>query len=371
MKIGTILTARVDWLSPGEGGHPIVISSRVRLARNLAKLAFPGWAKKTERIRILDEIKPEVDGLAQMRNSFSEQLNELSAMDKQVLVERHLISREHAAKGMGSAVVINSTQTVSIMINEEDHLRMQAITSGLELQKTYRVIDDVDTALESHLDFAFDPELGYLTACPTNVGTGMRASAMVHLPGLVLSEQINQVINSVNKIGLAVRGLYGEGTEAMGNLFQVSNQTTLGENESQIIERLNKVIETLIQRENQARENLLETKRPMLMDQVGRAYGILTHAYAVSSKEALNLLSVMRLGIDLGFFPEEGRLLINSLLMETQPAHLQHLSQQKLAAEERDHLRADIVREKLKSLPKPNKNKLSGGHAAGPASETQ
>jgi protein arginine kinase len=157
----------------------------------------------------------------------------------------------------------------------------------------------------------------------------------------------------------------------MGNLFQVSNQTTLGENESQIIERLNKVIETLIQRENQARENLLETKRTMLMDQVGRAYGILTHAFSVSSKEALNLLSVMRLGIDLGFFPEEGRVLTNSLLMETQPAHLQHLSQQKLAAEERDHLRADIVREKLKSFPKPNKNKLSGGQAEGPASETQ
>ena len=316
-------------------------------------------------------IKPRVEELSEMQDSFSELLQDLSAMEKQVLVERHLISREHAAKGMGSAVVINSTQTVSIMINEEDHLRMQAITSGLELQKTFRVIDDVDTALESHLDFAFDSELGYLTACPTNVGTGMRASAMVHLPGLVLSEQINQVINSVNKIGLAVRGLYGEGTEAMGNLFQVSNQTTLGENESQIIDRLNKVIETLIQRENQARANLLETKRPMLMDQVGRAYGILTHAYAVSSKEALNLLSVMRLGIDLGFFPEEGRILINSLLMETQPAHLQHLSQQKLAAEERDHLRADIVREKLKNLPKPNKNKLSGGQAAGPASETQ
>src|SRR3984893_461556 len=371
MKISTILKTRGDWLSADGGHHPIVISSRVRLARNLAKLAFPGWAKKTERIRILDEIKPEVDGLAQMRNSFSEQLNELSATEKQVLVERHLISREHAAKGMGSAVVINSTQTVSIMINEEDHLRMQAITSGLELQKTFRVIDDVDTALEAHLDFAFDSELGYLTACPTNVGTGMRASAMVHLPGLVLSEQINQVINSVNKIGLAVRGLYGEGTEAMGNLFQVSNQTTLGENESQIIDRLNKVIETLVQRENQAREHLLQTKRPMLMDQVGRAYGILTHAYCVSSKEALNLLSVMRLGIDLEFFPAEGRVLTNSLLMETQPAHLQHLSQQKLAAEERDHLRADIVREKLKGLPKPNRNKLSGGQAAGPASETQ
>jgi protein arginine kinase len=246
------------------------------------------------------------------------------------------------------------------MINEEDHLRMQAITCGLELEKTFQLIDDIDTALEAQLDFAFEEELGYLTACPTNVGTGMRASAMVHLPGLVLGEQINQVVNSVNKIGLAVRGLYGEGTEAMGNLFQVSNQTTLGEKEDQIIGRLHKVIETLIQRETQARENLMATKRTTLMDQIGRAYGILTHAYSISSKEALNLISVLRLGIDLGFFPEEGRGIINQLLMETQPAHLQNLSQQKLAAEERDHLRADIVRARLKNFPRPPNTKTSG-----------
>jgi protein arginine kinase len=340
-------------LSSAGDHHPIVISSRVRLARNLAKMPFPGWAKKSERIRILEEIKPEVEVLPEMSNSFSQQLNELSATEKQVLVERHLISREHAAKGMGSAVVINSAQTLSIMVNEEDHLRMQAITGGFDLPQTFQLIDGIDTMLESQLDFAFDEELGYLTACPTNVGTGMRASAMVHLPGLVLSEQINQVVNSVNKIGLAVRGLYGEGTEAMGNLFQVSNQTTLGEKEDQIIERLNKVIETLIQRENQARTNLLDTRRTMLMDQVGRAYGILNYSYSISSKEALNLLSVLRLGIDLGFFPEQGRTIINQLLLDTQPAHLQHTSQQKLAAEERDHLRADTVREQLKSFPKP------------------
>jgi len=359
MKIDAILTRPGDWMSGGTW-HPIVISSRVRLARNLAKLPFPGWAKKSERVRILEEIKPEVDTLPAIRDGFSEQLNELSATEKQVLVERHLISREHAAKGMGSAVVINPQQTISIMINEEDHLRMQAITCGLELEKTFQLIDEIDTALEAQLDFAFDEELGYLTACPTNVGTGMRASAMVHLPGLVLGEQINQVVNSVNKIGLAVRGLYGEGTEAMGNLFQVSNQTTLGEKEDQIIGRLHKVIETLIQRETQARENLMATKRTTLMDQIGRAYGILTHAYSISSKEALNLISVLRLGIDLGFFPEDGRGIINELLMETQPAHLQNVSQQKLAAEERDHLRADIVRARLKNFPRPPNTKTSG-----------
>ncbi|MFY9987004.1 MAG: protein arginine kinase [Chthoniobacterales bacterium] len=359
MKIDPILTRPGDWLSGGSR-HPIVISSRVRLARNLAKLPFPGWAKKSERVRILEEIKPEVDMLPAIKDGFSEQLNELTATEKQVLVERHLISREHAAKGMGSAVVINPQQTISIMINEEDHLRMQAITCELELEKTFQLIDEIDTALEAQLDFAFDEELGYLTACPTNVGTGMRASAMVHLPGLVLGEQINQVVNSVNKIGLAVRGLYGEGTEAMGNLFQVSNQTTLGEKEDQIIGRLHKVIETLIQRETQARENLLATKRTTLMDQTGRAYGILTHAYSISSKEALNLISILRLGIDLGFFPEEGRAIINQLLMDTQPAHLQNLSQQKLAAEERDHLRADIVRERLKNFPRPPNTKSPG-----------
>jgi protein arginine kinase len=359
MKIQAILTKPGDWLSGG-CWHPIVISSRVRLARNLARLPFPGWAKKSERVRILEEIKPEVDALPSMKEGFSEQLNELSATEKQVLVERHLISREHAAKGMGSAVVINPAQTVSIMINEEDHLRMQAITCGLDLTKPFQMIDDIDTALEAQLDFAFDEQLGYLTACPTNVGTGMRASAMVHLPALVLSEQINQVVNSVNKIGLAVRGLYGEGTEAMGNLFQVSNQTTLGEKEDQIIGRLHKVIDTLIQRETQARENLLETKRTTLLDQIGRAYGILTHAYSISSKEALNLISILRLGIDLGFFPEEGRAIINHLLMDTQPAHLQNVSQQKLAAEERDQLRADIVRDKLKNFPRPPNTKEPG-----------
>ncbi len=371
MKIAAILASPGEWATSSADQHPIVISSRVRLARNLARAPFPGWAKKSERMRILDEIKPEVDALESMSDAFSTPLNELSAMEKQVLVERHLISREHAAKGMGSAVIINPSQTVSIMINEEDHLRMQAITSGFGLPRTFQMIDEVDTALEAHLEFAFDPRFGYLTACPTNVGTGIRASAMVHLPGLVLGEQINQVVNSVNKIGLAVRGLYGEGTEAMGNLFQVSNQTTLGEKESQIIDRLGKVVETLVQRETQARANLLETKRNVFLDQVGRAFGILTNAYSISSKEALNLLSIIRLGIDLRIFPEEGRCLINQLLMETQPAHLQLSSKQKLAAEERDNLRSDLIREKLKNFPKPPNTRASDSPPGSSASEAR
>ena len=237
-----------EWLR-GEGPHhQIVISSRVRLARNLRNRAFPGWAKKAERTAILELIKPRVEELPEMQDSFSELLQDLSALEKQVLVERHLISREHAAKSVGSAVVMNRRQTLSIMINEEDHLRMQSIRSGLQLKQAFKLVDKVDSALEGKLDFAYDQRLGYLTACPTNVGTGMRASAMLHLPGLVLSELINQVMQAVNKIGLAVRGLYGEGTEAMGNLFQISNQTTLGEKEEEIIARLTKVIETIIRR---------------------------------------------------------------------------------------------------------------------------
>ena len=371
MKFSNVMSTAGEWLR-GEGPHhQIVISSRVRFARNLRDRAFPGWAKKAERTAILDLIRPRVEELAEMQDSFSELLQDLSALEKQVLVERHLISREHAAKGVGSAVVMNRRQTLSIMINEEDHLRMQSIRSGLQLKQAFKLVDKVDSALESKLEFAYDQRLGYLTACPTNVGTGMRASAMLHLPGLVLSELINQVIQAVSKIGLAVRGLYGEGTEAMGNLFQISNQTTLGEKEDEIVSRLTKVIETIIGKEHDARQVLIQKKSNTLWDQIGRAYGVLTYAHAMSSKEALNLLSIIKLGVDLGTFPEDRRLPIDELFIDTQPAHLQKTSQQKLNAEERDHLRAQIIRERLKLFPKPDISKIvresGNGATAGPS----
>jgi len=371
VKFSNVMSTAGEWLR-GEGPHhQIVISSRVRFARNLRDRAFPGWAKKAERTAILDLIRPRVEELAEMQDSFSELLQDLSALEKQVLVERHLISREHAAKGVGSAVVMNRRQTLSIMINEEDHLRMQSIRSGLQLKQAFKLVDKVDSALESKLEFAYDQRLGYLTACPTNVGTGMRASAMLHLPGLVLSELINQVIQAVSKIGLAVRGLYGEGTEAMGNLFQISNQTTLGEKEDEIVNRLTKVIETIIGKEHDARQVLIQKKSNTLWDQIGRAYGVLTYAHAMSSKEALNLLSIIKLGVDLGTFPEDRRLPIDELFIDTQPAHLQKTSQQKLNAEERDHLRAQIIRERLKLFPKPDISKMAeesgNGATAGPS----
>jgi protein arginine kinase len=280
-------------------------------------------------------------------------MDTLSALDKQLLVERHLISREHAARNVGSGIVINERETLAVMINEEDHLRMQSLKSGLQLKNAFKVLDKVDTELEAHFDFAFSARLGYLTACPTNVGTGMRASAMLHLPAMVVSEQINQVIQAVGKLGLAVRGFYGEGTEALGNVFQISNQTTLGEKENEVIDRLNKVILQIIEHEENARLSLLEKKPRLVYDQVGRAYGILTNARAMSSKEALNLFSLVRMGADLGLFPDGTQMVMDELFILTQPAHVQKAVDKKLTAEERDLCRADVIRDRLKHLPQP------------------
>jgi len=359
VKISSLFSSGGEWARNDGPHHQIVISSRVRLARNLKGHPFPGWAKKSDRLQTLELIKPQVEGMSELSDAYSEYLQDLSQLEKQVLVERHLISREHAAKGVGSAVVVNKKQTLSIMINEEDHLRMQVIKSGLQLKSAFRLVDKVDSALEARVDYAFHPTLGYLTACPTNVGTGMRASAMIHLPALVLSDQINQVIQAVNKIGLAVRGLYGEGTEAMGNLFQISNQTTLGEREDDIIARLNKVIERIIGHEQNARQTLLQEKPGTLLDHIGRGYGILSHAYSMSSKEALNLLSFLKLGVDLGLFAAECQATIDELFILTQPAHMQRNSRQKLAPEERDALRAEIIRDKLREFPKPDSSKVA------------
>jgi protein arginine kinase len=331
----------------------IVMSSRVRLARNLKGAAFPGWAKKPERIKVLETIRPAVESLPEMVDALSETMDNLGPLDKQMLVERHLISREHAAKSSGSGLVLNHDESFSVMINEEDHLRMQALLPGFQLRQAWIAIDHLDSELEKKLNYAFDNEWGYLTACPTNLGTGIRVSAMLHLPGLVLAEQINPIIQSVNRLGLAVRGLYGEGTEALGNVFQVSNQMTLGEDEKTIVERLEKVLSQIIENEENARLKLLEIKPKVVYNHIGRAYGILANAHSVSSKEAMNLLSLMRLGLDLDLFPGQYRSLVDELFLETQPAHLQKKYSDKLTAEERDALRADMVRDRLKNVSRP------------------
>ena len=331
----------------------IVMSSRVRLARNLRDASFPGWAKKPERVKILETILPAISALPEMADSFAEAMDNLTALDKQILVERHLISREHAAKNVGSGIVLNREESFCVMINEEDHLRMQALRPGFQIREAWNAIDRLDSALEKKLNYAFDNELGYLTACPTNLGTGIRVSAMLHLPGLVLAEQINPIIQSVNKLGLAVRGLYGEGTEALGNVFQVSNQMTLGESETVIVERLEKVLGQIIEHEENARQSLMEKKPKTVFNHIGRAYGVLANAHSISSKETMNLLSLLRVGIDLNLFPGTPRALVDELFLVTQPAHLQKQVSDKLSAEERDLLRADMVRERLKNVSRP------------------
>ncbi|MGD0743942.1 MAG: protein arginine kinase [Verrucomicrobiota bacterium] len=351
--IHTFLSSPAE-MARRHGPHDrIVMSSRVRLARNLRDAVFPGWAKKLERVRVLELIRPAIESLPEMKDSFSEVMDNLGALDKQMLVERHLISREHAAKSAGSGLIFSRDETFCVMINEEDHLRMQALRPGLQLRQVWNAIDHLDSELEKKLDYAFDNELGYLTACPTNLGTAIRVSAMLHLPGLVLTEQINPIIQSVNKLGLAVRGLYGEGTEALGNVFQVSNQMTLGENEAAIVERLEKVLSQIIEHEENARQTLLEKKPKMVYNHIGRAYGILANAHSISSKETMNLLSLLRLGVDMELFPGAERSLVDELFLTTQPAHLQKQISDKLSAEERDLLRADMLRDRLKSVSRP------------------
>ena len=354
MKLEEFLTLSKE---PREQSGPedrIVMSSRVRLARNLQGHSFPTWAKKPDRVKTLELIRPAIESLPQFADAFSSGLDKLSSMEKQLLVERHLVSREHAAKSGGSGVVFTKDESICVMINEEDHLRMQVLKPGLQVDEAWKELDALDSNLEKKLDYAFSDDLGYLTACPTNLGTAIRVSAMLHLPGLVLSEQINQIINSVNKLGLAVRGLYGEGTEALGNIFQVSNQMTLGESESQIVTRLGKVLNQIIEHEENARATLLEGKSSTVYNHIGRAYGILANAHVIASKEAMNLLSLLRLGVDFKMFNGIDHAVIDELFLSTQPAHLQQQHAGKLGAEERDVLRATMLRKRLKKVKRPH-----------------
>lgn len=353
MTLEQLLERPTEWIV-NEGPHgKIVLSSRVRLARNLRGHPFPEWANRARRQKVLELVMPVVAGLPEMKEHFAATMDSLSGSDKQLLVERHLISRVLSARNHGSGVVINKEETISVMINEEDHLRMQAVRAGLQLQKVFKIIDKVDSELEAELDYAYSPRFGYLTACPTNVGTGMRASAMLHLPGLVLSNQIGQIIQAVNKLGMAVRGLHGEGTEAQGNLFQISNQVTLGEKETDLIERLNKVVLQIVEHEENARWTLLEKEPNRLYDQIGRAYGVLRYAHQLDSKEALNLLSMLRMGVDLELLPAAGRPVVDELMMLSQPAHIKRSAGRNLGARERDVWRAELIRTRLRELAAP------------------
>lgn len=328
-------------------GTSSLVSSRVRLARNVNGIAFPGWAGEEESRRLWRWLRPELESLKSMSGPVAVEIEEIDAVARETLVERHLMSREMAQKGAGSGIVARRDETVSIMVNEEDHLRIQAMSPGLDLYETWKLIESVDSEVESIVDYAFSPRMGYLTACPTNVGTGMRASVMMHLPGLRLANEIKPVINGVSKIGMAVRGLWGEGTDAYGNMFQVSNQVTLGENEETIVKSLEQVVMELAEHEKNARERLLQRKPAVLRDCVGRAIGLLTHAHLLDTGEALSLLSHVRLGIELGMVSEWDRGVIDELFMLVQPGHLQRHFGKTIGAAERDVIRARLVKERL------------------------
>src|SRR5699024_2932691 len=274
-------------------------------------------------------------------------INDLSRIEKRLLVEKHLISPYMIKHVRPSAVMISKNEQVSIMVNEEDHIRLQMYLPGFQLEETLQRANELDDWLEEHIDYAFDEKRGYLTSCPTNVGTGMRASVMMHLPALVLTRQINHMIPAINQVGLVVRGIYGEGSEAIGNLFQVSNQITLGKSESDIVEDLGSIVQQLIKQEKRARATLVEQTGMRLEDKVFRSYGTLKYSRILESKEAARCLSNVRLGIDLQMIKGISGQILNELMILTQPGFLQKYAERILTPQERDILRAELIRERL------------------------
>lgn len=350
MQIKPLLDAEIELTDSSRSPGSVVLSSRIRLARNVNRAPFPGRANRAQRREVLSQCQEAIAALPQMEKGSVLEMESLQDVEKQILVERHLISRELSGQREGAGVIVSRDQSCAIMINEEDHLRIQVLRAGYNFKSVWKLIDAIDTGLEDKLDFAFSPDWGYLTACPTNLGTGMRASVMLHLPGLVMASQMEKVIRAVNQLGIAVRGLFGEGTDASGSIFQISNQQTLGESEADIIKRLSGVLDTIIEQENNARQKLMENASPKVLDKIGRAYGTLQNGHLLSSAEAMNMLSFIRLGIDYGFLPEEERRSVDRFFMFSQPGHIQ-LTEKASASEVRDVARARVLREHFRTLP--------------------
>ncbi len=349
MIVNDLVKHQNPWLSLGrETG--IVVSSRVRLARNLKDRAFPGWAGEKECDRLCKEVADACGKVGRLSGAVVLDMAGLDELERELLKERRLISSEFADRRGGSALILSADERIAIMVNEEDHLRLQAIAPGLCLEETWREIDAVDSEIDRHLNYAYSPTLGYLTACPTNVGTGLRASVMVHLAGLRLTGDFDRVMKGLTRLNLAVRGLFGEGSEAFGGMVQVSNQSTLGESEQAILARLLGIVQDLIVHERNARARLMEKSRIVALDQVSRALAILKHAMLISSMEAVELLSILRLGADLKLVDGISEAGINELLLVTQPGHLQMRLGRKLDSKERDRMRAEFVAGRLRHV---------------------
>ncbi|MCK5012490.1 MAG: protein arginine kinase [Candidatus Omnitrophica bacterium] len=347
MKLDDFIYNTGQWLKGRGAFSNIVMSSRIRLARNLAGNPFPNKARKKELNEILAIVVNATENIEFFKKSILFKINELDNVDKQFLIERHLMSHEHASSPEGKALIVSEEEVLSVMINEEDHLRLQVMQSGFNLDETWKIANTIDDALSQELEFAYSLHWGYLTACPTNTGTAMRGSVMLHLPALVMTKQINKVLAAISKLNFASRGFYGEGTQASGNFYQISNQVSMGHAESDVLQNINGLIRQVIEQEEQARQALLVQNKPMLEDKIFRSYGVLKNAHIISSQETVELLSMVRLGIDLDIVRDVDRNAINELFIMIQPAHLQKIEGKKLSASERDTKRANLIREKI------------------------
>jgi protein arginine kinase len=350
MNLDSLTQTSGEWLRSTGAEHDIVISSRIRLARNLSSFPFTNRASPHQKTEIEQYLKARIEKLDFDPSLTYLNLSGLSMLDRQLLVERQLISRELANSEGPRGVAFAPNEIISVMVNEEDHIRMQVIRSGFSLDEAWQDADRLDDKLEEKVPYAFSEELGYLTACPTNVGTGLRASVMLHLPALVLIKQIEKVFRALQKINLAVRGLYGEGSRASGDFYQISNQVTLGKSETTIINEIRDVIPNIIAYERQARQALTRENRPLILDRVQRAFGTLKNAAIMTSEETMDLLSSVRLGVNLGLLDDIKINDVNELFIHTQPAHLQKLLGKELDSEARNSERARFLRNRLREL---------------------
>jgi protein arginine kinase len=348
MKLSDLTTQAGEWLRGSGPMSEIVISSRIRLARNVGGVPFLSKCSRHQRHSVETKVRTTILDAAIAPQVLYVDLEDAPDIDRQLLVERHLISKPHATAEGARGVAVAENETVSIMVNEEDHLRIQVLRSGLQLEEAWDQINKIDDALESKLDFSFHPRFGYMTACPTNVGTGIRVSVMLHLPALKLTGEIDKVFRAAKDMRLAVRGLYGEGTEATGDFYQISNQTTLGKSEDDIISDFkNLVIPKIIDYEVHARKMLVQDRTVALDDKVCRALGALRSARLMASEETINLLSHVRMGVNLGRVKDLDIRTLNELFLQTQPAHLQKIQGKKMEGDIRRAARADYIRQRL------------------------
>ena len=350
MEIKDLSDNTGEWLRGTGKESDIVISSRIRLARNITGYPFLSRANLKQRREIESLLRKTIIERNIAQDVSYVNLNQATAVDKLFLVERHLISKEHAEGEGERGVAFGKSETVSLMINEEDHLRIQVIRSGFELKNTWNTTDEIDNILGENLDFAFSSRFGFLTACPTNVGTGMRVSVMLHLPALGMTKHIEKVFNAVGKLGLVVRGLYGEGTKVSGDLYQISNQFALGKSEKEILSIIESVIPRITSYERMARKALVLESKDQLEDRIWRSYGMLKAARMITSEEILQLLSQVRMGVNIGLIDDIGMQTLNELFVLTLPAHLQKLQGCELDSAQRNVIRASYVRKRLEGL---------------------